>query len=145
MVWRREEITMTDTTTDQGSRTIGSLLAVPIFLIVYLVVAVIVNVVMTFMNSIAGDGPTRWVELLAFGVSGFAGVYAGRWVLDKALRSWSGWPTFVTMTALMALANFADWFLAPEPDWWVAALKSIQSGIAIIAMWAYLIRRDGID
>jgi len=44
-----------------------------------------------------------------------------------------------------ALAAFADWFLAPEPDWWLAALKSIQSSIAIFAMWLYLIRRERID
>lgn len=135
---------MTDTVTEQGSQTVGSILAVPTFIVVYLVAVVLVNVVMTFMNTVAGNDPTRWVELIAFSVSAFAAVYAGRWVLDKAFKAWSGWPTFVVVTALLILAVIGDWFFAPEPDWWLAALRTIQAVISIGAMWIYLIKRERI-
>ena len=126
---------------DRGSLILGSILSVPLFLVAFLVVATITYLVWTFLQGTA-DGVARIVELVATVISSVAGVAAGRWLCDKALKSWSGWPSFILLIILTLMTITAIVFGYSEVGGWQMALQIIQIVSATIAGWFILIKGE---
>lgn len=127
-------------TQDRGSLVLGTILSIPLFLVSFLVVAVVYYVFHTFMAGSVTDGVPRFVELTATVISSVLGVWAGRWVCDKAFKAWSGWPVFVLLVALGVLNTVAI-LQGYHDGWWQAALATVQVVVACIAAWFMAVKK----
>ena len=125
---------------DRGSLVLGTILSIPLFLVSFLVVAVVYYVFHTFMAGSVTDGVPRFVELTAAVISSVVGVWAGRWVCDKAFKAWSGWPVFVLLVAL-GLLNTGAILQGYHDGWWQAALATVQLVAACVAAWFMAVKK----
>ncbi|KQY90820.1 MULTISPECIES: hypothetical protein [unclassified Brevundimonas] len=130
-------------TQDRGSLVLGTILSVPLFLVSFLVVAVVYYVVHTFMAGSVTDGVPRFVELTATVISSVLGVWAGRWVCDKAFKAWSGWPVFVLLVVL-GLLNTVAIFQGYHDGVWQAVLATVQLVVACVAAWFMAVKKVDI-
>lgn len=115
-------------------------MAVPVFFVCFLVVAVAAYIVHTFLAGSVSDGVPRLVELSAAIISSILGVGAGRWVCDKAFKAWSGWPIFV-LFILFSLVSILAIFMGYGEGVWRSVLSIAQLGSACIATWFWVVKK----
>lgn len=125
---------------ERGPRVIGSIIAVPLFVAIFMAVSVAFHFFYTFMSGSVVSGVPRGVELGAAVISPVIGVYAARWVCDKALRAWSGWPLLVIFAVFTVANTFA--VLAGYGDGvWYSLLSVIQLAAGTVAVWFIAVKK----
>jgi ABC-type amino acid transport system permease subunit len=125
---------------DKTAVIIGTVFSIPIFLVCYGLVATLIYVVHTFLMGVQGGEVNRLTELTAAVISSIGGVAAGRWLCDKALKSWSGWPIFVILILVFAM-NVVASLSGYNDSVWDAVLQAIQLAAAIVASWFLAVRK----
>lgn len=128
------------TTPDRGSLIVGTILSIPLLLAAFVVVATAYYFFHTFMAGAVGGGIPQLVEFSAAVLSSVIAIGAGRWLCDKALRAWSGWPFFVLLLAL-TLLNTAAILAGYHDGVWAAVLATAQLAAAAIASWFLLVKQ----
>jgi hypothetical protein len=122
---------------------IGSILALPLFCIVFVIVATIAYVVVRFLNSFDGSFFARVGEFVAAVASAYIGVVVGRMTLDRVLKAWNGWPIFIL--GILYTALFVV-IVVDQPEryngWWEMVIFGVQNVAMLIAMWPLIVRRD---
>ena len=130
-----------DVAENRVSKIAGSIVAVPIFLVVYLAAATAVYIIFVFFNSVSNaEGPTRWVELMAAGLSGYLGALAGQGICKITLKAWNGWPAFIVTGGLLIAGGIAGYIIGR--GWWELVLLAIQATTTLAATWTYMVRQD---
>ena len=125
-----------------GATLRGSLIAIPIFLVGYVLVATIAyfGLILVQFLDIRQGGIDRGAELLAAVVSSYFGVLSGRLLVDSTLRTWNGWPSFLSLVATWSAASFLV-LSRPELtlDWWTLFSYGLQGVASIIVGFLYLV------
>jgi hypothetical protein len=121
---------------------LGSILALPLFFVIYILVATIAYAAIVFLNSFEGRFIAYAGQLFASVMSAYIGVVCGRMALDAALKAWNGWPIFVVQILFALLFVFV---LVRRPDlyggWWEIALYSIQNIASLVAGYVLIVMR----
>jgi hypothetical protein len=122
---------------------IGSILAVPIFLVSYLIVSTIAYIVVVLFQMLnldpRGGGLTYGTYLFAAVLSGYFGVRIGRALLDAWLKAWNGWPSFLVFAAVWATffyfvitrTQFADTL-------WNVVLTGLQCAASLLTAFYFV-------
>jgi hypothetical protein len=131
---------------DKGAHILGSILSVPIYLVVMTFSMAIVYLVYTFFFGSSFYGASRLVELFAAIFSAGSGVFVASWACDKAFKSWSGWPVFVVLLVLGSLLSILAVFaliLGYSDDWWYTILAIIQTVALLVSVWKVSVTKEG--
>lgn len=129
-----------------GAWLFGTVLAIPIFFIVYAVVAAAAFAGILLLQWLnldrTGNGITRMAELIAAAASGYFGVQVARHAVDAVVKSWSGWPTFLLLLAVWGAALY---YLAARTDlsntWWLLVLEGLHAAIAVSLGFLWIARK----
>jgi hypothetical protein len=128
-----------------GALIIGSIAAIPIFFVVYIVVGALAFagiLLLQWLHLEPGGGITRMADLLAAGMSAYYGVAAARSSIGAILNAWNGWPTFVLLIAAWATAFYV---LTTRTDlamtWWLLVVGILHALIAIVTSFFLVARK----
>jgi|CXWL01.1.fsa_nt_gi cytochrome c biogenesis protein CcdA len=125
---------------------LGSVLAVPLFFVVFVIVFIAAYIVLSFLNSYEDGGITRLTELSVSIFAPIIAAFVARKALDAAFKSWNGWPTFILFIALNALMIWRvvdhQWQI---DGWWQMSLYSVQMVVSIGAVYWWIARHADAD
>jgi hypothetical protein len=126
-------------------RIIPSLLAVPIFLIVVALSAVVLTVAAT-ISTIFSGGIEEAIAIVAGWGTGVAGVIWGRMAVDAVFKkAWNGWPSYIGLIAALgvvvwqAIVNEARM----EGFMWVTLAGCVV--LSLLTGFFFLVRKAAVE
>jgi hypothetical protein len=129
---------------------LGSVFAVPIFLVVFILVSVLAYaaaILFQMLNlDLQGGGLTFGAVLLASAVSGYAGVRVARIAIDAALKAWNGWLTFFCFVTAWGVAFYYPLQVLHLDVAWLSLLSAaVQCLVSLIAAFFAIARKVDLD
>lgn len=129
---------------------LGSIFAIPIFLVVFVLVSVLAYAGLILFQMLnldpRGGGLTYGSQLFASAVSGYAGVQGGRAAIEAILKAWNGWPTFlVFVSCWIALFYIPLQVMDIATSWWSLVLAGLQCIVSVGTAFFGIARKADIS